>query len=77
MFVAIVEPLMTLPQVLQIWTTKDAHNVSLIAWVLYIFASSVWLLYGLKIGNKALAVTGALWIAVDAAVVAGILLWGR
>src|ERR1700704_5473146 len=75
MVVAVVEPLMTLPQIIQIWTTRDVHSLSLITWVLYVFASCVWLLYGLKIHNKALAITGALWTLVDAAIVVEILAW--
>jgi uncharacterized protein with PQ loop repeat len=75
MFVAIAEPLMTLPQIIQIWSTNDAHGVSLVTWILYALASSVWLVYGLVMHSKALAVTGAIWILMEAAVIVGILLF--
>jgi uncharacterized protein with PQ loop repeat len=73
MFVAIAEPLMTLPQIIQIWTTRDIHGVSLATWGLYIFASFIWLIYGVKIRNNALIVTGAMWVLVESTVVVGIL----
>lgn len=75
MVVAIVEPLMTLPQVIQIWTTRDVRSLSLITWTLYVAASSVWFVYGLKIHNQALVVTGALWTLMELAVIVGILAW--
>ncbi len=75
MFVAIAEPLMTLPQIYQIWWVGDAHGVSLVTWVCYAFASVIWLLYGLKTNSKPLALTGALWTLMDLLVAVGILLF--
>lgn len=75
MFVAIAEPLMTLPQIIQIWTTRDVRGVSIATWGLYILASFVWFIYGLKIRNNALIVTGAMWVLVESTVVIGILLF--
>lgn len=72
---AIVEPLMTLPQIYQIWSTKNAQGVSLATWAFYVLASLVWLVYGVKTGSKPLALTGALWVVMDLLVVVGVLFW--
>lgn len=75
MIVAIAEPLMTLPQVIQIWTTQDVRSLSLVTWVLYVVASSIWFVYGLKIHNRALIITSSLWTIMELAVITGILIW--
>jgi uncharacterized protein with PQ loop repeat len=70
--VAIAEPLMTIPQILQIYV---AHNTgtSIVTWALYLIASIVWLIYGLKTRNIPILVTAVLWVIVEAIVVVGIL----
>lgn len=73
MIVAIAEPLMTIPQIYTIWTSKNAAGVSLLTWALYVGASLVWFVYGMAVKNRPLAVTGALWILVELGVIIGIL----
>ena len=73
--VAIVEPMMTLPQIQEIWVNHQTGGVSLLTWALYFFSSVVWFVYGLAIKDKALTVTGLLWIIVDLIVVIGVLIY--
>ena len=72
LFVAIAEPLMTIPQIWQIYV---AHNTgsSMLTWALYLAASIVWLVYGLKTRNVPLAISGGLWVTVEALVVLGLI----
>ncbi len=69
---AIIEPLMTLPQVYEIWIRKQAEGVSLLTWSFYIFAAIIWLLYGLKIKDRPLIIASTLWIIVELIVVIGL-----
>lgn len=71
--VAVVEPLMTIPQIIEVYQHKGG-GVSLSTWSLYLFASAMWLVYGLKRRNGPLIVSGLLWVVTEAAVVAGALL---
>ena len=74
MIVAIAEPLMTVPQILQIYVSHNT-GVSLATWTLYLIASLVWLVYGVKTRNKPIIITDILWIIMEAAVIVGVLHW--
>jgi uncharacterized protein with PQ loop repeat len=71
--VAVVEPLMTLPQIYQIWTDKDASGVSAVTWLGYMIAALIWLFYGLKIKDKPIIISSTLWIITEGFVVLGAL----
>lgn len=72
---AIIEPLMTLPQVYEIWIKQEAQGVSLLTWSFYISAAIIWLLYGLKIKDRPLIVASSLWLVVELVVVVGLILY--
>lgn len=72
LFVAITEPLMTLPQIFQIYHSHS-KGVSVLTWAMYLVASVVWLIYGIKTRNKPIIITDTLWVIVEAAVVVGII----
>jgi uncharacterized protein with PQ loop repeat len=46
--VAIIEPLMTLPQIYEIWFKHQAEGVSAATWGSYTIAALIWLLYGIS-----------------------------
>lgn len=73
--VAIIEPVMTIPQIYEIWYRKQAMGVSTVTWSLYIGAAFVWLLYGIQLKDKPLIISSSLWIVTEAAVVAGTLFY--
>lgn len=72
---AIIEPLSTLPQILDIYTHRSAKDVSFVSWLLYLFFAIIWLLYGLRIKNMPLIMSSLFWIATEALVVIGIVLY--
>lgn len=74
MIVAVVEPLMTIPQIIDIYTEPGNAHVSLLSWLLYMITSSMWVVYGLHIHSKPLIFTGLLWLSMEVLVVAGLLL---
>jgi len=72
LFVAVVEPLMTIPQIIQIYVQHDTGS-SLLTWTLYLFASVVWLIYGAKTRSIPIITTSILWVVMEAAVALGLL----
>ncbi len=74
---AVLQPLMTLPQVWQIYTTKDATGVSLITWLGFAFFGLVFLAYGIANNLRPIWLAQTLWFVLQMSVVIGILLYGN
>ena len=68
--------LMTVPQVLTVWIGRDAAGVSLVSWLSYLVGACLWFVYGFKKRDKTIYLACVGWIALDAAIVAGILVHG-
>jgi uncharacterized protein with PQ loop repeat len=66
--------LMTVPQVLNIWVDGNAGGVSLMSWSAYLVAACLWLVYGLQKHDKTIYLACIGWIALDAAIVAGVII---
>lgn len=67
--------IMTVPQVLTIWVHHSAGSVSLLSWASYLVAACLWLIHGIQRKDKSIYIPCIAWIALDAAVVIGILLY--
>jgi uncharacterized protein with PQ loop repeat len=72
---ALVGPVMTIPQVYQIWTSKDASGLAPMTWVTYLCLSVFWLYHALKVRDKLLIVNNVLNIFVNIFIVTGIFLY--
>ena len=70
--VAVAEPLMTIPQIYELYSPHGNGGVSAVTWLLYLFASIMWLLYGIKRQNRPLIISGILWVVVESLVVVGV-----
>ena len=75
LIVAIIIPLMTIPQVLKIWINRSAEDVSLITWYAYLFSAVVWLAYGLVHKDKPLIFNSVLWVILETLVIVGIIIF--
>lgn len=73
---AVFQPLMTLPQAVQIYSTQDATGVSLWTWLGFLFFGSIFLIYGITYRLKPIILAQSLWFVMQLSVVIGILLWG-
>lgn len=73
---SVVTMLMTLPQVYAVWFGPGVSGVSLASWATYLASACLWLVYGLKKHDKTIYLACIGWIAVDAAIVAGIVVRG-
>lgn len=73
--VAIIHPLMAVPQVYQIYATQNVAGVSLLTWLGFMLMGGVFLAYGIVHNLRPIIMTQVLWFAVDFLVVVGILLY--
>ena len=67
--------LMTVPQVLTIWVGHEAAGVSLVSWCGYLFSALVWFWYGIRKRDRNIYLPCVGWVALDAAVVVGVLVY--
>ena len=68
---SVVTMLMTVPQVVSVWT-EGAAGVSVFTWLTYLFSAIVWMFYGIRKRDKTIYLACIGWIALDAAIVVGI-----
>ena len=64
---------MTVPQVYTIWVDGNATGVSLLSWITYLVSACVWFVYGIRKRDKTIYLACIGWIALDAAILAGII----
>jgi uncharacterized protein with PQ loop repeat len=68
--------LMTIPQVLTIWTGHRAAGVSILSWSAYLLSAALWLWYGIEKRDRNIYLPCVGWIVLDGAVIAGAVLYG-
>jgi uncharacterized protein with PQ loop repeat len=68
--------LMTVPQALTVWLSRDASGVSLVSWATYLVSACLWFVYGIQKRDKTIYLACIGWIVLDAAVVVGVLVRG-
>ena len=72
---AVVQPLTTIPQVVQLYSSQDASSLSLYTWLGYALVGLVFLAYGLKYRLVPIALTQILWFTLQMSIVIGILIY--
>ncbi len=75
-FMSVATMLMTIPQVLTIWLRHEAAGVSLISWSAYLASAALWFWYGLEQRDRNIYLPCIGWLALDGAVIAGVLVYG-
>lgn len=73
--VAIIGPLMALPQLNKIWFLKDATGVSFLSWFLFGIVNLIWLFYGLVHKEKPIIVANMMWVIIDFSIAVGIVIY--
>jgi uncharacterized protein with PQ loop repeat len=68
--------LMTIPQVLTVWVGRQAAGVSLLTWSAYFASAILWFWFGLKKQDKNIYLPCIGWIALDSAVILGVVIYG-
>ena len=64
--------LMTVPQVVTVWT-EGGKGVSVLSWLTYLLSAVLWMIYGIQKRDKTIYLACIGWILIDAAIVAGVL----
>lgn len=74
-FVGIMFPIFTIPQVYQLYTSKEATGISLLTWVAYSVLTVMFLIYALVDKIKPLIIAELVWIFIDVLMVIGIIIY--
>lgn len=72
----IFQPLMTIPQIIEIYSSKSATNVSLFTWSAFLFFGLILLIYGIKFRLKPIWVNQIIWAIMQSLTVIGIVIYG-
>lgn len=72
---AIFEPATAIPQIIQIYTSKNASSLSLLSQLLYLGTTCMWLFYGIRTKSRPLALTSLLWMISELLIIFGIFLY--
>ena len=68
--------IMTVPQVWAIWVGHQAAGVSILSWSAYLVSAVLWLWFGIRRRDRNIYLPCLGWIALDAAVIAGAVIYG-
>lgn len=71
----IIQPLITLPQIITIYTNQSAQDVSLITWGGYTILGLILLTYGIAYKLRPIIVGQSIWAVMQSVMVIGILLY--
>ena len=73
--VAIIAPVMTIPQLMQVWVRKQSQGVSLLTWGAYAGVSVLWLIYAIIHKEKPVILSQFLMLILDFLIVIGVLFY--
>lgn len=73
--VGVIGPIMTVPQLYEVWSKKAANSLSLVTWASWTVLSCFWLVYAIMHKSWPLIISEILWVIVEAGVLAGIIIY--
>lgn len=76
MAVSIINPLVAIPQAIEIYSNKSAVNVSLVTWISFMLVGIILTFYAVAHHIKPMIINQILWFLVDFAIIIGILVYG-
>jgi uncharacterized protein with PQ loop repeat len=74
-FASFAYPFTAIPQIIQVYTSKNVTSLSLISFLLYVIFGSIFLAYAINKKLKPLVIEGGLWLVIYIAMVSGILIF--
>ncbi len=74
--IGIIGPIMTIPQVAEVWINKNASGVSPITWSSYVIVNVFWIVYGIMHKEKPIIMTSIAWFVMNSLVAIGAILYG-
>ncbi len=73
--IAVIGPLVTIPQIIEIFETQDASNLSPLTWGMYCVFNILWFIYGIVHKEKPIMITYALWFLVNGIIFSSIFIF--
>lgn len=74
-FVGIIGPLVSIPQLIEIYDKRSAEGISVLTWAGYTVMGLFWLAYGVVHREKPIIITQCLWLVMNGAILIGALLY--
>lgn len=68
--------ILALPQLYEIYTTKNVEGISIVTWLGWGFLSFFWFLYGIETHETPIAVSAVAKLIVNVAIIYGVVLYG-
>ena len=75
--VGVIGPLMTIPQLVRIYSLRDASGVSALTWGAYALFDLPWIVYGIVHDERPITFSYVLWFFFNSAVFIGAVLYGN
>jgi uncharacterized protein with PQ loop repeat len=72
---SLIMPIMTIPQIYEIWIKRNAAGVSSVTWLAYMSGSALWLVYGIVHREKPIIIGNIIMVSVQAVVLVGSLIY--
>ena len=72
---AFMSPFALVPQLIELYSTKNVTSLSLVTWVILFLGNCIWLMYGIYHREKPIVITNALLALFNGTIVIGILLY--
>lgn len=73
--VAIITPLLLLPQVYELYTSHDAAGLNLLTWSLLAAVKLLWVLYGIAHRAYPILISNLIFTVIDGLIISGIILF--
>ena len=73
----VITGLANIPQIIKIFKTKSAKDLSLITNTIFFLSSIVWLLYGLQLINYPLIIANIIYILTYSLIIIGFFIYGK
>ena len=73
--VAVLSPLVTLPQILKIYVEQNSSGVSALIWGLFAFFNIPWIVYGVVHKDKPISIGYSLWFVTNVVIAVGALIY--
>ena len=71
--IPLLSPVMTVPQLMEVWQHHQKASISLTTWIAFTFLSVFWLFYGVIHKEKQIILVNFFNIFLDGAIVLGVL----
>lgn len=74
-FVGMISPIMTVPQVWKVWEDQSTVGLVLAPWITYLCVTSFWLAYGILHRERPIILINTTWIFVHIAMLVGMYMY--